>query len=97
MSLGPSDLVVSRHSRLQDGKLSEAHLRAAIEERARRLAEMGRMPGRTGALPVPPRRKKVVKRKYRIQREILPPDARIQAPPDDTASRALHYWRSRRD
>jgi biopolymer transport protein ExbB len=82
----PDDLVVSRHARLADDKLSEAHLRAAIEDRARRLAEIGRV-NRTGTRPVPPRRRKPTKTKYRIQREALAPEARIPAPPDDKKAR----------
>jgi biopolymer transport protein ExbB len=75
-------MTVSRHAVLLDEKLSEAHLRAAIEERARRLAEMGRM-GRGKGGPAPPRRHKPIKPKYRIQREQIAPEARIAAPPDD--------------
>ena len=50
MSRSPEDMVVSRHGRLVDGKLSEAHLTAAIEERAKRLAELRRMPGANAML-----------------------------------------------
>jgi biopolymer transport protein ExbB len=85
MSLGPQDLVVSRHGRLVDGKLSEAHLRAAIEERARRLAELGRMP--QGGVRIAKRRPTSIKPKYRIRREPMPPEARIPPPPDDKKAR----------
>ena len=83
MSLTPKDLVVSRQMRLVDDKVSDAHLRAAIEERARRLAEMKRLHP-----PAPMRRRvHVVKKKYRIKRQLLTGADQIQAPPDDTKAR----------
>ena len=83
MSLTPKDLVVSHQMRLVDDKVSDAHLRAAIEERARRLAEMKRLH------PAAPMRRRVhvVKPKYRIQRHLLTGADQIQAPPDDTKAR----------
>ena len=83
MSLTPKDLVVSHQMRLVDDKVSDAHLRTAIEERARRLAEMKRLH------PAAPMRRRVhvVKPKYRIQRHLLTGADQIQAPPDDTKAR----------
>ena len=83
MSLTPKDIVVSQQMRLVNDKVSDAHLRAAIEDRARRLAEMKRLH------PPPPvrRRAHVVRPKYRIQRQLLTGADQIQAPPDDTKAR----------
>jgi biopolymer transport protein ExbB len=69
--------------RFTDGKLSEAHLRAAMEERARRLAELGRIRPPT----VVRRRAPVVKTKFRILRQPLAPEDRLLPPPDDAKAR----------
>jgi biopolymer transport protein ExbB len=84
MSLLPQDLVVSRELRFTDGKVSEAHLKAAIEERSRRLEQQGRT-GRPAV--VVRRRPKSVRPKYRILRQPVQPGERIPAPPDDTKAR----------
>jgi biopolymer transport protein ExbB len=89
MSRTPEDMVVSRQWRFVDGKVSEAHLQAAIEERARRLAELRKQQGgRLQQLVAPkPIRRKTIKPKYTIIREPLPPDQRIVPPPDDKKAR----------
>ena len=85
MSLGPKDLVVSHQLRLVDAEKSEAHLRAAMEERARRLAERKRQE----AANRPPQRRRVrpVKVKYRILRQPLQGAERILPPPEDKKAR----------
>ena len=85
MGLGPKDLVVSHQMGLVDASVSETHLRAAIEERSRRLAEQRRL--QVGARPAPRRRKHTIKQKYRIVRQPLTGAERILAPPDDTKAR----------
>ncbi len=80
--------MVSRTLHLADFKSSEAHLKAAIEERTRRLAEQRRLELATGTLrPTQVRRIVPPKPKFRVRREPLPPEARIQAPPDDKNAR----------
>jgi biopolymer transport protein ExbB len=73
---------VSRDLRFTDAQVSEAHLRAAMEDRARRLAEMGR--ARPKAVK---RRPKPIKPKYRILRQPLALEERIVPPDDDAKAR----------
>jgi len=84
-------MVVSRTLRLGDVKSSETHLKAAIEERARRLAEHRRLVAEQVAAgklrPMPVRRIQPPKPKFRVRREPLPPEARIQPPPDNKNAR----------
>jgi biopolymer transport protein ExbB len=84
-------MVVSRTMPLADFKSSEAHLKAAIEERARRLAEHRRMVAEQVAAgklrPIPTRRILPPKPKFRVRREPIPPEARVLPPPDDKNAR----------
>src|SRR5262249_20596788 len=82
MSLTPKELVLSHQMRLLDDKVSNAHLRAAIEDRARRLAEMKRLH------PEPVRhRQRIIKQKYRIERHPLTGADRIPPPAENTKAR----------
>jgi biopolymer transport protein ExbB len=85
MSLKPEDMVVSRELRFTDAKTSEAHLQAAIEERARRLAEIHRDGRRQ--LRIARRRPRTIRPKYRIRRDPVRPEERIAPPPDDKKAR----------
>ena len=78
---------MSRHQRLADGKVSDAHLRAAIEERARRMAELGMMPGQRKPKVLIPRRPPRIRTKYTIVRQPLAPEELVPAPPDDKKAR----------
>ena len=69
--------------RLLDASVSDAHLRAAIEERSRRLAETRRLHP-----PAPyVRRRHTIKQKYLLARQPLAGPERIVAPPDDMKAR----------
>lgn len=83
--------MVSRSLHLADFKSSEAHLKAAIEERARRLAEQRRLVAEqiaSGKLrAIPTRRMLPPKPKFRVRRELIPPEARILPPSDSKKAR----------
>src|SRR5262245_40298626 len=83
MGLSPRDSVVSQQMRVGDESASEAHVRAAIEERSRRLAEIRRLNP-----PAPYRRRQhTIKPKYHIERQALTGPERIVAPPEDKKAR----------
>jgi biopolymer transport protein ExbB len=85
MSLGPKDLVVSHQMRLVDTKESEAHLRAAIEERARRLAERQR--AELATRPPRRRRPRPIKSKYTLVRQPQTGAERVLPPEDEKKAR----------
>jgi biopolymer transport protein ExbB len=88
MTRSPEDMVVSRQWRFANGKASEAHLQAAIEERERRLAELRKQHGGRLQLVAPrAKRPKIIKPKYTLVLRPLPPDQRIAPPPDDKKAR----------
>lgn len=82
-------MVVSRQLKLADGKASEAHLQAAIEERARRLAERKRYLAQHPELrpKKTPRKLPPPKPKFKIVRQALRPEDRVVPPPDDKKAR----------
>ena len=86
----PDDLTVSRHG---DTKRSNQLLQAAIEERARRLAEERKNTPPPDRSEIRQRRLAALKAagkfktKYRIVRETLEGDERLSAPPDDKKAR----------
>ncbi|HZM15909.1 MAG TPA: MotA/TolQ/ExbB proton channel family protein [Candidatus Krumholzibacteria bacterium] len=105
MALTPDDMVVSRYTRFADAKLSDQLLKAAIEERARRLETQRRRRSvpvdhaalrarRLAALQAAGK----LKPRLKILREPLPPEKRLDAPTDDKKARrwtvrgALWLW-----
>src|SRR5262249_4726101 len=74
---------VSHQMRLVDHSVSDLHLRAAVEDRARRLAELRRLQP-----PAPVhKRHRVIRPRYRIVRQPLAARDRLLPPPDDTKAR----------
>jgi len=88
-------MVVSRHGRFADFKLSDQLIQAAIEERARRLESKRRARSEVRIDPAELRARRLealraagkIKPKFKIQREPLPPEKRIAAPPEDKKAR----------
>lgn len=89
-------MVVSRHARFADFKLSKDLIEAAVEERARRLESLRRKrqipvdqaairARRLAALEAAGK----LKPKMKILREPLPPEKRLAVPPDDKKARRL--------
>ena len=91
----PDDLVVSRHARFADPKRSHQLLQAAVEERARRLAQLERNRPKKVVDRAELRARRLealqaagkLKPKYTILREQLPPEQRLTPPVDEKKAR----------
>jgi biopolymer transport protein ExbB len=91
----PDDLVVSRHTRFADPKRSHLLLEAAVEERARRLAQLERTRPKKVVDRAELRARRLealqaagkLKPKYTILRELLPPEQRLTPPVEEKKAR----------